>query len=92
MNRAPVKLARAVVWGAMLACVVGAAGAAGLQPAKPDSVGISAQRLERLSAGMKALADEGKLSGVVTMVARDGKIVHFEAAGKQNVATGAPMR
>ena len=65
MNWAPTKLARAAVWGAMLACVVSAAGAAGLQPAKPDSVGISAQRLERLSAGMKALADEGDRKSVV---------------------------
>jgi CubicO group peptidase (beta-lactamase class C family) len=92
MNWAPMKLARVTMYAAMVACVVSVAGAAGLQPAKPDSVGISAQRLDRLSAGMKALADEGKLSGVVTMVAKDGKIVHFEAAGKQNIGTGAPMR
>ena len=92
MNWARMKLARAVASAVMLAFVIGAAGAAGLQPAKPESVGISAQRLDRLSAGMKALVDEGKLSGVVTMVAKDGKIVHFEATGKQNVSTGTPMR
>ena len=92
MSWASLKLARAAALAAMLACVITVAGATGLQPARPDSVGISAQRLERLTAGMKALSDQGKLSGVVTMVAKDGKIVHFEASGKQNVATGAPMR
>jgi CubicO group peptidase (beta-lactamase class C family) len=41
---------------------------------------------------MKTLADKGELSGVVTMVAKDGKLVHFEASGKRDVTTGAPMK
>jgi len=83
---------RSAVGAWLLACLISIAGASGLQPAKPDSVGISAQRLERLTAAMQGLAAQGKLSGVVSMVARDGKVIHFEATGQQNVASGAPMR
>jgi CubicO group peptidase (beta-lactamase class C family) len=86
------RVARAASVAFLLTCLVGIAGASGLQPGKPDSVGISAQRLERLTAGMKALVEQGKLSGVVSMVAKDGKIIHFEATGQQNIASGAPMR
>jgi CubicO group peptidase (beta-lactamase class C family) len=86
------RVAPAALVAFLLTCLVGIAGASGLQPGKPDSVGISGQRLERLTAGMKALVEQGKLSGVVSMVAKDGKIIHFEATGQQNIASGAPMR
>ena len=41
---------------------------------------------------MKALVDQGRLAGVVTMVARHGKVVEFEAAGKRDIASGTPMQ
>ena len=34
---------------------------------------------------------EGKLAGVITMVARDGKLVHFEAVGNKGVADPTPL-
>lgn len=63
-----------------------------LPVAKPENVGMSAERLARLPAGMKALVDEGRLAGVVTMVARHGKVVEFDAVGKRDIAAGAPMQ
>jgi len=60
--------------------------------AKPAKVGMSAERLTTLTSGMKAIVDEGKLAGVVTLVARHGKIVHFEASGKRDIAANAPMQ
>lgn len=72
--------------------VVGSVSAADLAAARPEKVGLSSLRLERLTASMKELADKGELSGVVTIVAKDGLVVHFEAAGKQDVSTGAPMK
>ncbi len=66
--------------------------AADLGSARPESVGISSQRLNRLTTEMKALADRGDLSGVVTMVARDGQVVHLEAAGKRELEGGSPMK
>jgi CubicO group peptidase (beta-lactamase class C family) len=75
-----------------LASLVGTGAAADLPHARPESVGMSSQRLDRLSNGMRALADQGQISGVVTIVAKDGKVVHFDAAGKRDVQSGAPMR
>ena len=51
----------------------------------PAQVGISAERLVRLDAGMQAMVDDGKLAGVVTMLARHGKVVFTDAAGKLDV-------
>jgi CubicO group peptidase (beta-lactamase class C family) len=63
-----------------------------LPTAKPEKVGISSERLNTLSEGMEAIVNQGRLAGVVTMVARHGKVVHFEAQGKQSLASGAPMQ
>ena len=63
-----------------------------LPAAKPENVGMSAERLARLTEGMKSLVDQGRLAGVVTMVARHGKVVEFEAAGKRSIAADLPMQ
>src|ERR1700733_8936718 len=63
-----------------------------LPTAKPESVGMSSERLARLDAGMKSLINEGRLAGTVTMVARHGKVVEFDAAGKRDLASNAPMQ
>ena len=63
-----------------------------LEGAEPQSVGLSAERLERLGAGMQAYVDEEKLAGLVTLVARRGKLAYFEAFGMQDVEAGLPMR
>jgi CubicO group peptidase (beta-lactamase class C family) len=63
-----------------------------LPTAKAESVGMSAERLERLSDGMKSLVDQGRLAGVVTMVARHGKVIEFEADGKRDIAADLPMQ
>jgi len=63
-----------------------------LPTAKPEKVGMSAERLTALTNGMKAIVDQGKLAGVVTMVARHGKVVHFEATGKRDIAAAEPMQ
>jgi CubicO group peptidase (beta-lactamase class C family) len=63
-----------------------------LPAAKPESVGMSSERLARLDEGMKKLVDQGRLSGVVTMVSRHGKVVAFNATGKRDIAANAPMQ
>jgi len=69
-----------------------AAGQAPLPTAKAEAVGISSERLARLPDGMKALVDQGRLAGAVTMVARHGKVIEFEAAGKRDIAANLPMQ
>jgi CubicO group peptidase (beta-lactamase class C family) len=63
-----------------------------LPTAKPESVGMSSERLARLDSGMKSLIDQGRLAGTVTMVARHGKVVEFAALGKRDLAANAPMQ
>ncbi len=85
-----------------LLCVIVLSAGTILQPAlaadsplpssKADSVGISGERLDSLRQGMQSLVDQGRLAGVVTMVARHGKVVEFDATGKRDVAANLPMR
>lgn len=58
----------------------------GVVPA--SRVGMSADRLARIQPFMKQFVDNGDLAGIVTLVARHGKIVHFEKTGKLNLDTG----
>jgi CubicO group peptidase (beta-lactamase class C family) len=60
--------------------------------ATPESVGISTQRLGRMHAGMQALIDRKEAGGIVTLVARDGKIVDVHTNGFQDVEGQTPMR
>ena len=62
-------------------------GAADLSEQDPASVGMSAERLNRITALSQRYVDEGKLAGVVSVVARDGAIVHFEAVGQREAQT-----
>jgi len=58
---------------------------------KPESVGFSSARLARLHANMHKEVDEKRLAGVVTLLARHGKIVDVDVYGKKDLASGAPM-
>jgi CubicO group peptidase (beta-lactamase class C family) len=60
--------------------------------ATPASVGVSAERLARLHAGMQGFVDRKEAGGIVTLVARDGKVVDVHASGFQDVAAKTPMR
>src|SRR3984957_9787772 len=77
---------------ALCACAALAAGTRDLPAAKPESAGMSSERLARLSNGMKELIDSGRLAGAGTMVARHGKVVEVEAAGKRDLASNSPMQ
>lgn len=65
--------------------------AADLPKARPETVGLATERLARIGEVMRKYVDEGKLGGAVTLVARAGKVAHFEAFGKLDPATGAAM-
>ena len=57
----------------------------GLSMAVPEEVGVSAERLERIRPVMQGYVDDGSLPGFLTVVARRGKIVHFETIGMRDV-------
>jgi CubicO group peptidase (beta-lactamase class C family) len=58
---------------------------------KPESLGFSSERLGRLHAAMQREVDEKQLVGVVTILARHGKVVEERTYGKKDIASGAPM-
>jgi CubicO group peptidase (beta-lactamase class C family) len=62
-----------------------------LTTAPAEQVGMSKQKLERISTALKQEIDEGKLPGVVVMVARKGKLVYSDAIGFQDKGTSRPM-
>lgn len=66
--------------------------AAELPRAKPEEVGLSSERLARLDKIMQRYVDENKLAGVVTLIARRGKIAHLSAIGKMSLETGEAMK
>jgi CubicO group peptidase (beta-lactamase class C family) len=65
--------------------------ASGLPVGKPEDVGMSSERLLRVRTAMKRYVDKGLVPGVVTLVARHGRVVHLEAMGYRDAETKAPM-
>ena len=62
-----------------------------LPHAKPESLGLSSARLQRMSDTFKREIDKGTLPGATIMVARRGQIGWFDALGQQSPAAAAPM-
>jgi CubicO group peptidase (beta-lactamase class C family) len=65
----------------------GAVGSAG----KPEDVGLSGERLSRIRDAVQRHIGANALPGAVTLVARRGKIAHFEAHGLIDVEAKRPM-
>ena len=84
-------ITRAVVV-ALLVLLSPAAWAADLAVAKPEQVGLSSERLARITELIRTDVEKGRLPGAVAVIARKGRIAYFEAAGFRDQAAGAPMR
>jgi CubicO group peptidase (beta-lactamase class C family) len=69
----------------LVACASTGSGArlqtSGLPAAAPEEVGLSASQLARIGPAMQELIDEGRTAGVMTLVARRGRVVHWDARG-----------
>ena len=63
-----------------------------LPTATPESVGFAPGALDKMDAGMQDLIDKKALAGIVTLVARHGKVVQHKAYGMQNVDANVPMK
>ncbi|MCG9133054.1 beta-lactamase family protein, partial [Candidatus Poribacteria bacterium] len=63
----------------------------GLPRAVPEDVGISTSRLERIAPVMQGYVDNGRIPCALTMIAREGRLVHFEKCGMQDVAAAKPI-
>src|SRR5262245_40748118 len=63
-----------------------------LPMAKPETVGVSSKRLERIHQYIQGYMDRGEIAGAVTLVARRGKVVHFDAQGLRYKEANEPMQ
>jgi CubicO group peptidase (beta-lactamase class C family) len=61
-------------------------------PVKPESVGLSEERLSRIHDAMQRHIDAHDISGAVTLVARKGQIAWLHAQGLMDIETNKPMQ
>jgi CubicO group peptidase (beta-lactamase class C family) len=85
---------RATAGAFFLSCglLVNAFAAPPLPEAKPEQVGMSPERLARITPFVERLRQENKLAGAVTIVARRGQLAHFETHGVADIESGRPLR
>jgi CubicO group peptidase (beta-lactamase class C family) len=72
-------------------CAASAALAKDLGTTKPESVGLSSERLKRIDAVLKADVEQGKIPGAVLLIARKGKVAYFKSFGIGNKEKGLAM-
>lgn len=63
-----------------------------LPRARPEDVGLSSKRLERLTETFDRYAKDGKLAGGVTLVLRRGKVAYFHSFGQRDREANSPMK
>ncbi len=58
----------------------------------PSAVGVSAERFQRLHQGVQGFVDRKEVSGIVTLVTREGRTADIHAVGFQDVESKTPMK
>lgn len=74
----------------LAACL--AAAAQGLTVAKPEAVGLSSDRLQRIATVVQRDIDQKRIAGAVTLVARRGRVAWLKAQGMMDREAGKPMQ
>jgi CubicO group peptidase (beta-lactamase class C family) len=59
---------------------------------RPEDVGLSSERLQRLTARLQEGAARGEYPGAVLIIGRHGKIAYTQTFGLLNPETRTPMR
>ncbi len=83
---------RAVVLLLCASLAVPAAAQSLPKAASPEAVGLSAERLGRITTVMRNAVRDHQASGTVTLVLRNGQVAYFEAAGALDAERGTPMQ
>lgn len=85
-------LSRALIGAALAASLpLTSALADPLPVSAAEKVGLSSERLQRLTATLKAEVERGRLPGAVLAIARKGQLAYFETVGYVDAASKAPM-
>ncbi len=59
---------------------------------KPETVGLSSERLERIGKTVQKDIDDKRIAGAVSLVIRHGQVAWFRAQGMSDREAGKPMR
>jgi CubicO group peptidase (beta-lactamase class C family) len=59
---------------------------------QPERVGFSSESLKELDSAMQGIVDKKQLAGIVTLLARHGKVVQHKAYGLQDIDSQTPMQ
>ncbi len=86
------KLLAALVTVALVMTFVPALPRAATSTVRPEDVGLSSDRLKRVTELMQRHIDARTFSGAVTLIARNGRIAHFEAQGPMDLESKKPMQ
>jgi CubicO group peptidase (beta-lactamase class C family) len=62
-----------------------------MKTVKPESVGLSSGRLERVNRVMQKYVDQNLFAGMIVLVARQGQVAFLEKFGWQEIAANRPM-
>src|SRR5689334_12651478 len=93
MPRRRLSSCRAWLATAMVAGIRAGAAGQGLPAAPPESVGLSPVALARIAPALQhTYVDSGKLAGMVTVIARHGRIAYTSSLGYMDAAKKTPMR
>lgn len=77
----------------LVTCLAVSALAQGLPKTdRPEEVGLSSERLKRLTANFQTDVEKGKIPGAVILIARNGRVAYFEAVGFQDREKQLPMK
>jgi CubicO group peptidase (beta-lactamase class C family) len=60
--------------------------------AKPEAVGLSSERLDRISSAVQRSIDDKRIAGAVTLVLRHGQVAFFKAQGMADREAAKPMQ
>ena len=69
----------------------GSGQSAELPSIRPEQAGVSSVRLGRISELGRQYVEEGKFAGIVTIVSRHGKVIHFDAVGRYGLDNDKAM-
>src|SRR5437867_5753314 len=72
-------------------CLLAISGLAQLPTASPKAAGFDPARLEVLHATVKRFVDQKQHAGIITLLARNGKLVDFQAYGYRDLEKQLPM-
>ena len=63
-----------------------------MELARPEELGFSSARLARITPALKGYVERKQVAGIVSLVARRGRVVHFETCGMMSLDGTRSMR